>query len=184
MPPLASNSVNGSVPGECSATTVVESKATHRAVGIYLGIDPGASGGLACLSLDPVDAVPLGNMTPQDVWHWFHFLSGRKDVFAAIEKVHAMPGNGVAGMFRFGVGYGELRMALIAAAIPFEEVTPQKWQNSLSIPKRAKGEEAAPWKRRLKAKAQSLFPDVKVTLATADALLIAEWCRRKRTGTL
>ncbi len=29
-----------------------------------------------------------------------------------------------------------------------------------------------------------LFPKVEVTLATADALLIAEYCRRKQTGTL
>jgi hypothetical protein len=31
------------------------------------------------------------------------------------------------------------------------------------------------WKNKLKAEAQRRFPDLKVTLKTADALLILEW---------
>ena len=75
-------------------------------------------------------------------------------------------------------------MALIAAGIPFEEVIPRTWQKGVGITPRGKGETKTRFKNRLKAKASQLFPKVNVTLATADALLIAEFCRRKRTGTL
>lgn len=50
--------------------------------------------------------------------------------------------------------------------------------------KKIGGESETQWKNRLKAKAQQLFPQQEVTLATADALLIAEFGRRKRSGTL
>jgi len=83
-----------------------------------------------------------------------------------------MPGQGVASSFKFGQGYGSLEMALTAAGIPFERVTPQKWQKALGC--LTKGQ-----KNVSKRKAQELFPTMKVTHATADALLIAEWGRRQ-----
>ena len=36
------------------------------------------------------------------------------------------------------------------------------------------GETPTQWKNKLKAEAQRLFPDIRVTLKTADALLILE----------
>ena len=62
-------------------------------------------------------------------------------------------------------------MALTAAGIPFERVRPQQWQKSLGC--LTKGD-----KNVTKRKAQELFPMMKVTHATADALLIAEYGRR------
>lgn len=158
---------------------------------VYFGIDPGQSGGLAALWLNStqLEAMPA---TETDVWSWLshkwgqeQFGSARVSRFAVIEKVHAMPGNGVSSMFKFGMGYGGLRMALIAAQIPFEEVTPQRWQKCLGIPVRKRDESKTDFKNRLRAKAQQLFPGVSgVSLKTADALLIAEYCRRKNEGRL
>lgn len=122
--------------------------------------------------------------TERDVWEWVLAVSRRGEVFAVIEKVHAMPGNGVSGMFKFGMGYGGLRMALVAASIPFEDVTPQAWQKAMGVVQRGKTETKTQFKNRLKAKAQQLFPDKEVTLSTADALLIAEFGRRKVEGRL
>jgi hypothetical protein len=61
----------------------------------------------------------------------------------------------------------------MAAGIPYDLVLPVKWQTAMSC--RTKGD-----KNVSKARAQQLFPDVKVTHAIADALLIAEFCRRVR----
>ena len=93
-----------------------------------------------------------------------------------------MPKQGVSSSFKFGKGYGFLRGCLIAAGIPFEEVTPQAWQKALEIPKKSKSETKAQFKNRLKALAQQWFPDQLVTLKTADALLIATYCFRKHGG--
>jgi len=151
----------------------------------YIGVDPGQSGGLILLDDTMVKSTPMPE-TERDIWDWFDHIRQTTDIAprAMIEKVHSMPKQGVASSFKFGRGYGGLRMALIAAGIPFEEVTPQAWQKALAIPKRSKTETPVQWKNRLKALAQQLYPDIKVTLKLADALLIATYCQRKHTGTL
>ncbi len=82
-------------------------------------------------------------------------------------------------MFSFAMGYGGLRMALRGNEIPFDAVVPIKWQRAMGIAARKKGETQVSHKNRIKARAQQLFPTIKVTLATCDALLLAEYCRRQ-----
>lgn len=150
-----------------------------------VGVDPGLSGGLVRLLCGPGGAVIDVVATPMpatehDVWDWFLPLIGTRS-FAAVEKITGYVGDGGnpgSAMFRFGTNYGLVRMALVAACVPFEQVTPQRWQKDLGVPHRNKGEGKPEWKNRLKSHAQRLFPTQKVTLATADALLIAEHCRR------
>lgn len=155
----------------------------------WLGIDPGASGGLACFSSGSRNiAIPMP-ATERDVWDWFSRNSwDSESAFAVIEKVggflQGSAGNIGSAMFRFGANYGMLRAFLIAAGIPFEEVTPQRWQKALGISPRKRTEGKGQWKNRLKQKAQQLFPQERVTLATCDALLIAEYCRRSKESKL
>lgn len=165
---------------------------------IYIGVDPGASGGMANLFDDHVFLSPMP-ATEKDVWEWFASFSdrnggGKYNSFAVIEKVGGYlqgggdgPGGGAANgsaMFKFGKSVGFLIGCLTAAGIPFEEVTPQKWQKGLGIPPRKKGESKTDWKNRLKQFAQRLYPSEKITLATADALLLATYAQRKQEGTL
>jgi len=154
---------------------------------IYVGIDPGATGALVAMHDGDVDWTAMPH-TMHDILEWMKDRTSRGDYcYAVIEKVGGyvrgaeMPGSAA---FNFGKGYGALLMALCAAGIPHEEVTPQVWMRGLNIPPRKKGEARKDWKNRLKAKAQQLFPREKATLVTADALLIAEYCRRKMTGIL
>lgn len=160
----------------------------------YVGIDPGVSGGIAVVWSDGlVDSLPMP-VTEREVWHCFRSMAPRTpplqhNLFAVIEKVSGFAGDRGSGsngpaMFKFGQSYGGLRMALVAAGIPFEEVTPQTWQKAMGVPSRKKEETRVQFKNRLKGRASQLFPNEKVTLATCDALLIAEYCKRKRTGTL
>jgi len=161
---------------------------------LYLGIDPGKSGGLALIHpflSDPVRAIPMPS-TDRDIWEWFLPLGEWPDSrhiqqVAVIERVGGfIKGNPLPGskMFNFGRNYGVLIGCLTAADIPFEEVTASKWQHALGIAPRKKTESRTAFKNRLKQKAQQLFPSVKVTLATADALLVTEYCRRKHEGKL
>lgn len=150
-----------------------------------MGIDPGASGGIAHLvevstvkgsAWEMDNAVPMPK-TERDV---VDIIQSGVVHFAVIEQVGGYTGEGQPGsaMFKFGYGAGIIKGAVLAAKIPFEMATPQKWQKALGIVGRKKTESKTQWKNRLKQKAQELFPDVKVTLATADALLIAEYARR------
>ena len=137
---------------------------------ICIGIDPGASGAIAVLDGDRVTAMKLADMTERDIYDCLSDLAGTGTV-AVIEQVHSMPGQGVSSTFKLGVSYGGLRMALVAAGIRFQPVTPVRWQTALSC--RSGGN-----KNVTKAKAQELFPAIKITHAIADALLLAEYCRR------
>lgn len=143
---------------------------------IIIGLDPGASGGIAWIT-DGKPCVEKMPDTLQDLWQLLSDIAvmdihhGYNECKAYLEQVHSMPGQGVASSFKFGQGYGALEMALTAAGIPFERVTPQKWQKALGC--LTKGD-----KNVSKRKAQELFPQMKVTHATADALLIAEYGHR------
>lgn len=146
---------------------------------VYVGIDPGKSGGLVALSLESIVVTPMP-ATERDVWDWFAAIPPERS-FAVIEKVHSMPKQGVASSFTFGMGYGFLRACLIARELPFEDVPPRAWQKALGIRTRRKTESNSQWKNFLKGHAQQRFPNIaqEITLLTADALLIAEYCRRE-----
>ena len=139
-----------------------------------IGVDPGANGGIAWIT-DGKTCVEKMPDTLQDLWelirditnHPRSSLDGRK-YKAYIEAVSSSPQMGVVSAFSFGRGYGNLEMALTAAGIPFERVRPQVWQKALGC--MTKGD-----KNVSKRKAQELFPDRKITHATADALLIAHY---------
>jgi crossover junction endodeoxyribonuclease RuvC len=53
--------------------------------------------------------------------------------FAIIEQVSAMPGNGVASMFRFGQSYGTILGVIGALAIPLRHATPGQWKRALKL---------------------------------------------------
>ncbi len=143
----------------------------------YIGIDPGGSGGLARYLNGHHFAIKMPE-TEQDIIDGLGFLRGPYGCYAMIEHVHSMPGAGVSGMFKFGMSYGGLRMALVAAGIGFERVSPVKWQRYFGLLRLNKDETIKDKKNRHKAKAQELTALPKITHAVADALLIAEYCRR------
>lgn len=145
-----------------------------------IGIDPGKSGGIAVMNAEDhsIEAVYKMPQTPVDAVELLSQYS--QDSTAYLEQVLTRPGQ--QGMFEFGRNYGMLETALSALGISHVKVTPQKWEKEFQLHKpktadhsRAKSEH----KRILKAKAQELFPRLKITLATADALLLAEWGYRQ-----
>lgn len=153
---------------------------------LFIGIDPGGSGGLAVIDAAGtlVEAVKMPE-TARDVSEFFRQYSSMVRM-ALLEQVHAMPKQGVSSAFTFGASYGALYMALTAHDVPFGRVTPGVWQKSMGVIRkgratptdgviRAGGTEK---KNKTKARAQELFPGTKITHAIADALLIAEHCRR------
>lgn len=147
----------------------------------FMGIDPGQNGGIAVVQDDgTLVAVYKMPATEADVYLKIKTLAKASIRLAIIEKVHSMPNQGVSSTFKFGVGYGGLRMALVANQIAFDEAVPRTWQKALGVPARnTKTETKNDHKKKLLAKAQQLFPTEDITLATADAILIAEYCRRK-----
>lgn len=137
---------------------------------IHIGIDPGKSGAIAVIENGvAVDHIKCSE-TDHDLSHFLRNYS-QGDCHATIEKVSAMPRQGVASTFKFGRSFGFLEGLLVAHLIPYELVTPQKWQTFMKC--RSGGD-----KNMTKAASQRLWPDIKMTHAIADAYLIAEYGRR------
>jgi len=154
----------------------------------FIGIDPGVSGGLACLDDDGsvIDARKMPE-TERDVLDLIVSLRGDPSevVRGVIERVRSSPQMGVTSAFTFGRSYGGLRMALLAAGVSFEEVLPHAWQTALGCRtgggKLGERDQTAA-KNKTKSHAQGWFAGVKITHATADALLLAEYVRRVERG--
>lgn len=122
-------------------------------------------------------------------------------VITRIEKVHAMPKQGVTSMFTFGTNWGAVMMGLYDRQLLFPEsfVTPEEWQSAMGIPKRSKKkvvrsvknpktgvivtkpmdvESSNDHKKKLLGIAQSLYPLAKFTIKVADAVLLAHYAKR------
>ena len=146
---------------------------------IYIGIDPGVSGGIAMIDRDGtvVDAVTMPTTFADIVDVLRQPAEDGHGARAALERVHAGVFGGKAGKmgvvsaFTFGRGVERLQCALEVAQIPYDEVLPVKWQGALGC--LSKGD-----KNVTKRRAQQLFPSLTITHAIADALLMAEFCRR------
>jgi hypothetical protein len=136
-----------------------------------MGIDPGYSGAIVVVDEDGgfVGSVRL-SATEHDVSS-FVIEHAPTITRAGLERVSAMPGQGVSSMFKFGTSYGFCRALLVCHQLRFETVTPATWQRALKC--LSKGD-----KNVTKAAAQRLFPTQKVVHATADAMLIAEYTRQ------
>lgn len=152
---------------------------------VFIGLDPGVGGGIAFIIPAPIVKCIKMPATQKDIWQWLVYAKkeGNDATFAIIEKVNTgFPGTSKSAMAKLYGSYKELTMVLSFLGIPFLEVTSSKWQTGLEIPSRTATENRTHWKNRLKAKAQQLFPGVNVTLHTADALLIAYYCRLRHEG--
>jgi len=143
----------------------------------WVGVDPGSSGAIAVIDddLHVMGVLKLKGATDKEVLDWLNDpLIQRANKFGMIEKVHSFPKQGVASTFSFGKSFGGLLMALAATNIPFEQAPPGVWMRSLGLLKAGKN--------GLKAKAAELFPNVRVTLWNADALLLAYYARKVWKG--
>ncbi|MFA5376297.1 MAG: hypothetical protein WC455_11185 [Dehalococcoidia bacterium] len=152
----------------------------------FIGVDPGKSGGIAILrSYKPTVEKYHMPATEADLLDTLDVITSVEDalvdetVMAVVELISpSIYGTSKSSNAKLYGNYMSIRMALTALRIPFTAVTAQKWHKSLGIPPRKKTETQTQWKNRLKAKAQQLFPQETVTLATADALLIACYCKK------
>ena len=147
----------------------------------YVGIDPGKNGGIAVIDNSNTMVAVYSD---ENLLNTARIVAGaakqsNAEVICCLEKVGAMPGQGVVSMFNFGKAYGYIKGVLEAFHIPYQEITPQRWKKEfgLTSDKTASVEVC-----------RRLFPNVNL-LATprckkphdgmAEALLMAEYSRRK-----
>lgn len=141
---------------------------------VYIGIDPGKSGALAFISGDSVKIYPFDEATYRDELA----LTADLDCVCCLERVSAMPNQGVTSMFNFGQNYGLIQGLLYANKVPFQLVTPKIWKREFGLTDE---------KNKSIEVCKRLFPGVSLLRTErcrkdddgmAEALLMAEYARR------
>lgn len=179
---------------------------------MILGIDPGASGGIAIDDGNTYRCLPMPK-TEGDVVALIRELNSNPNAerkVAYMEKLvlHMGPGIPASTMAVYAGSYYFIMGCLMTLGWRIEIVTPQNWQKALGLgitgrqkantmamtaqeaaaeKKRIKLVNArlkAEWKRKLKSRAQQLFPDCAATLDTADALLILRYAQLREAGAI
>jgi len=107
---------------------------------ILLGIDPGLSGAAAFVNgrgdlLDVFD-LPLagdGKLARIDAANLATLINAIGPDRAIVEKVGAMPNQGLSSTYRFGEATGVVAGILGALAIPIEWVPPARWKKVMRL---------------------------------------------------
>lgn len=152
-----------------------------------IGIDPGITGAVAFIPPAGEQGAEVYDFTDASAmdrirYHW----EGEQTAF--LERVSAMPGQGISSTAKFMTNFGIWQGRLEALGIPFEFVMPKKWQEFSfgSAPKIftvVKKKRVVDTKEMSRACAMRLFPHLSDKLKTknshnrADALLLAHYGR-------
>jgi crossover junction endodeoxyribonuclease RuvC len=145
-----------------------------------VGIDPGLSGAVAVLSpegnIERLEDLPIirdGRLSWIDGGALQSILIDSlvgRPARAIIERVGAMPKQGIASAFNFGCGFGSILSVLQARHLRIEFVTAQVWKRAVGL---SSDKHASLYKARL------LFPGAELDLVKhegrAEALLLAHW---------
>lgn len=154
---------------------------------LTVAIDPGLTGAVAILGpalevelLADLPVIRDGRLSWIDGGRLTSMLidtQAGRPARAIVERVGAMPGQGISSAFNFGCGFGSVLSILQARHLPIELVTPAQWKRAMGL-STDKGVSLN--------KARLLFPTAELHLAKhdgrAEALLLAHWAlNRQRT---
>jgi crossover junction endodeoxyribonuclease RuvC len=157
---------------------------------ITIGVDPGLSGAIGILNegryvdvvdmpivskgsgsvkneVDPIGLIKiLRNYAPADEY-----------VMAVLERVNAMPGQGVSSVFSLGDSFGCARSAIAACRFEMTYIAPTQWKKHFKLTSD---------KEMSRALAIRMFPDAPLNLKKhsdrAEALLMARWLHETKGG--
>ena len=149
---------------------------------MILAIDPGSTGCLVILGPDGSYASHLhmptikvgkkNRVNGAAIIGWLSPLAFNIE-HAYLEKVQAMPGQGVSSMFTFGHAAGLVEGVVTGAGIPLTLVTPQAWKKHAGL--------IGTEKDAARSRAVQLYPGIRDLdfkgkgQALADALLIGRY---------
>ena len=148
---------------------------------IFTGVDPGKNGDIASMDADGTirkisrfsQADTEGRIALIIADHIAELGDGQHA--ASIERVGAMPRQGLSSTFTFGRVTGEAWAGLLLSKARVQAVTASRWQSDFGLPKK---EDYAAHKRMLKAQAETRWAR-KFVLDEVDAVWLAEWSRLK-----
>ena len=146
----------------------------------YIGIDPGASGGIAVIDEKGIMKAYKCPKSSDEMSLLFQMCMGSTsaaNIKLLMERVWARPTNAVRAAFSYGVNYGQWLGIVATHEVEMNTAIPVEWIKWVGCPKALKRDVRKRW---LKEKAGELYPNVnKLTLATSDAILITHFAKEE-----
>lgn len=153
-----------------------------------IGIDPGGSGAIAIYANGRAQTVKM----PKETKELDTYLRYLKETYGPepivfIEKVQAFVKDDDAPGKKFMINkmlanYQELLTIIKLIGFDFVQVYPVSWQSTLGFNFKGKDLSKSERKKKYAEFSQNCFPEVKVTLATADALCLLQFAFNKISG--
>lgn len=157
---------------------------------IYIGVDPGLTGGVAMIvpemgvnviDMPTVEYSKAGAVKRavdcNGLAKWLGPRIGGIAITLFIERVNAMPGQGVSSMFSLGMSFWGVVGVAAGLGIPVELVEPRAWKRYFGL---------GPDKDQARGLASRLYPSVDLSKkkdhGRAEALLIARYGMEKIQG--
>ncbi len=144
----------------------------------YIGIDPGAGGGIAVIDEKGKMKAYKCPKSSDEMALLFQICMGKAsadNIKLLMERVWARPTNAVRAAFSYGTNYGQWLGIAASHEVAMNTAIPVDWIKWVGCPKALKRDVRKRW---LKEKARELYPDVnKLTLATSDAILITHYAK-------
>jgi crossover junction endodeoxyribonuclease RuvC len=149
----------------------------------YVGVDPGQKGGLALIKEGLAVEYEIMPPTVKGIMEWlekvnYYAFTEKHQIAMVVELAQAFPGAGAVGMFNYGRHFGGFEALAVSFDIPYHEVRPAVWKKDMGL--NAKKVSAISMCERLFPTVNLVFPRHKKQHdGVAEAILIAEWGRRK-----
>ena len=152
---------------------------------LIFGIDPGLNGAVAILEknniIDIFDMPTMaqGNKNKRQLncallsKIFQKHIHSKNEISVVVEKVNAMPGQGVTSMFNFGQSFGAIKGICAALELPIIFVTPSKWKKHFELINSSKDS--------CRTRVIEMYPSLSDRLAKkkdvnkSDAILIARY---------
>jgi len=158
---------------------------------IYIGIKPGDDGAIAVINKYSVvkSIIDMPDNVSRGLYRFLSIMicaEDDKNVLAFVESAYINPEQSFKSIFHYGEKYGEIWAVLKILNIPFQEISQLEWKEEFSLPNRDKAESVKV--------AEQVFTSIRFSFNQfwaepcdmldyrAEALLIAEYCRRKWNG--
>lgn len=155
----------------------------------YIAIDPGVNGGIAwdgaklpsCMNMPGSDTEIAEEIKTLADTHHCLLGSPRLGLKCIIEDVPKFVGRALPGSTIFPLAFncGLVRGIAVSIEMPVILVRPQDWQKHFCLGSKGKSS-TTEHKNKLKAEAQRRYPHLKVSLKTADALLLLAYAKEKQ----
>jgi len=148
----------------------------------WIGIDPGKSGSL-CILYEDNDTlfIDFKENTLKGYINRLRDIVEREIevTMIGLEKVHAMPGQGVKSMFSFGQRLGELEGMLQTLELGYVMPRPQEWQKACGVPSKSGKKGIYEVISKIYPKADLKGPKGGIIDGRCDSLGIAHYLRGK-----